>query len=77
MHANLPAVHRYYDLRKRKMKLKDGIHMYDTYLPILSDLEKHAYDVAITHDNALARRTRRIVKIQDGRIVEDAPVAAA
>jgi putative ABC transport system ATP-binding protein len=32
--------------------------------------------VLITHDNALARRTRRIVKIQDGKIVEDAPVAA-
>jgi putative ABC transport system ATP-binding protein len=33
--------------------------------------------VLITHDNALARRTRRIVKIQDGKIVEDNPVAAA
>ena len=33
--------------------------------------------VLITHDNALARRTRRIVKIQDGRIVEDSPVVAA
>jgi len=33
--------------------------------------------VLITHDNALARRTRRIVKIQDGRIVEDNPVVAA
>jgi oligoendopeptidase F len=35
---NLPAVHRYYDVRRRKMKLKD-IHQYDTYVPILSDLE--------------------------------------
>ncbi len=35
---NLPAVHRYYDVRRRKMKLKD-IHHYDTYVPILSDLE--------------------------------------
>jgi putative ABC transport system ATP-binding protein len=32
--------------------------------------------VLITHDQALARRTRRIVNIQDGRIVEDSPVAA-
>src|SRR5205085_11868624 len=38
-HRHLPAVHRYYDLRKRKMKLKD-IHHYDTYVAILSDLEK-------------------------------------
>jgi oligoendopeptidase F len=35
---NLPAVHKYYDVRRRKMKLKD-IHQYDTYVPILSDLE--------------------------------------
>ena len=35
---HLPAVHRYYDVRRRKMKLKE-IHHYDTYVPILSDLE--------------------------------------
>jgi putative ABC transport system ATP-binding protein len=29
--------------------------------------------VLITHDVALARRTKRIVRIQDGRIVEDRP----
>ena len=29
--------------------------------------------VLITHDSALARRTKRIVRIQDGRIVEDRP----
>lgn len=34
---NLPAVHHYYDVRRRKMKLRD-IHHYDTYVPILSDL---------------------------------------
>ncbi|MEX2176216.1 MAG: oligoendopeptidase F [Pirellulaceae bacterium] len=38
VHKNLPAVHRYYDVRRRKMKLKE-IHHYDTYVPILSDLE--------------------------------------
>jgi len=35
----LPALHRYYDVRRRKMKLRD-IHHYDTYVPILSELEK-------------------------------------
>jgi oligoendopeptidase F len=35
---HLPAVHRYYDVRRRKMKLKE-IHHYDTYVPILSDLQ--------------------------------------
>ncbi len=37
---NLPALYRYYDLRKRAMKL-DEIHHYDTYVPILSELETH------------------------------------
>ncbi|HQY88108.1 MAG TPA: oligoendopeptidase F [Tepidisphaeraceae bacterium] len=36
---NLPAVHRYNKLRKRAMKLKK-IHHYDTYVPILSDIQK-------------------------------------
>ncbi len=37
--GKLPALYRYYDLRRRKMKLKD-IHHYDTYVPILSDLDQ-------------------------------------
>lgn len=36
---NLPLVHRYYELRRRKMRLSD-IHHYDTYVPILSDRKK-------------------------------------
>jgi oligoendopeptidase F len=36
--ANLPAVHKYYQVRKRIMKLPD-IHFYDVYVPILSDLQ--------------------------------------
>ena len=40
VHRYLPALHRYYDLRRRKMKLRK-IHHYDTYVPILSDLETH------------------------------------
>ncbi len=36
--ANLPAVHRYYDLRRRLMSLPD-IHFYDTYVPILTDIK--------------------------------------
>lgn len=37
---HLPVVHRYYALRQRAMKLKT-IHQYDTYVPIIADLEKH------------------------------------
>lgn len=47
VHRNLPAVYRYYDLRRRAMDLKK-IHHYDTYVPILSDLEKkHSWDQAV------------------------------
>jgi len=37
--ANLPEVHKYYQLRQRAMKLPD-IHFYDVYAPILSDIRK-------------------------------------
>ena len=44
---NLPALYKYYDLRKRKMGLED-IHQYDTYVPILSDIEvKHSWEEAV------------------------------
>ena len=46
-----PAIYRYLDLRRRKMKLKE-IHHYDTYVPILSGLDqqrtwKQAVDVVM------------------------------
>lgn len=40
VHESLPNVHHYLDVRRRKMGL-DDIHHYDTYVPILSDVEKH------------------------------------
>ena len=44
---NLPALYKFYDLRKRKMGL-DEIHHYDTYVPILSDIEvEHSWDQAV------------------------------
>lgn len=46
VHSNLPSVYRYLELRRKKMKLKD-LHHYDTYVPILSDLEKkHTWEQA-------------------------------
>jgi oligoendopeptidase F len=49
--ANLPAVHRYYQLRRKLMNLPD-IHFYDTYVPILTDVKvdrtwSQAVDVVI------------------------------
>jgi oligoendopeptidase F len=44
---HLPAVHKYYDVRRRKMKLKD-IHHYDTYVPIQADLQvRHNWNQAV------------------------------
>ncbi len=37
--SNLPEVHRYFEMRRNKMKLPD-IHHYDTYVPILNDMEQ-------------------------------------
>ncbi|MEE2686525.1 MAG: oligoendopeptidase F [Planctomycetota bacterium] len=43
----LPVLHEYYDLRRRTMEL-DDIHHYDTYVPILSDLEiRRSWDEAV------------------------------
>jgi len=47
IHANLPALHRYYALRKKALKLKE-IHQYDTYVPIVSGVDKHhTWDQAV------------------------------
>jgi oligoendopeptidase F len=45
--ANLPIVHRYYDLRKRVLGL-DAIHHYDCYVPLVPELEqRHTWDEAV------------------------------
>jgi oligoendopeptidase F len=45
--ANLQAVHRYYQLRRRLMNLPD-IHFYDTYVPILTDVKvERSWDQAV------------------------------
>ncbi len=47
VHRNLPALYHYYEVRRRKMKLKE-IHHYDTYVPILSELEtRHTWNQAV------------------------------
>ncbi len=47
VHKHLPTLHRYYELRRKKLKLR-SIHHYDTYVPILSDVEKHhTWDEAV------------------------------
>ena len=47
VHRHLPALHRYYDLRRRKMRLRE-IHHYDTYVPILSELQtRQTWDEAV------------------------------
>ncbi|MCL4201769.1 MAG: oligoendopeptidase F [Pirellulaceae bacterium] len=49
VHRQLPAVHRYFDLRRRKMGLKD-IHHFDTYVPILSEVSvRHTWNEAVSN----------------------------
>lgn len=47
VHRHLPVLYRYYDLRRRKMKLRE-IHHYDTYVPILSELKsRHTWQQSV------------------------------
>ncbi len=47
VHRNLPALYRYYELRRRKMKIPD-VHQYDTYVPILSEQSsRHTWNQAV------------------------------
>src|SRR4029078_2664337 len=47
VHRHLGSLYRYYDLRRRKMRLRD-IHHYDTYVPILNELKtRHTWDQAV------------------------------
>ncbi len=48
VHRHLPALHRYYDIRRRKMRLREIRH-YDTYVPILSHLQtRHTWSQAVS-----------------------------
>ena len=47
VHRHLPALYRYYEVRRRKMRLRD-IHHYDTYVPILTGMERRrTWDQAV------------------------------
>lgn len=66
VHDSLPNVHHYLDVRRRKMGLKD-IHHYDTYVPILSNIEKHhtwdqAVDVVIESLHPLGDEYRQTLE---------------
>ena len=63
VHRHLPAVHHYYDVRRRKMRLRD-IHHYDTYVPILADLQtRHTWNQAVaTVMAALAPLGERLLR---------------
>jgi oligoendopeptidase F len=45
--ANLPVLHDYYDLRRKVLKL-DGIHQYDTFVPLVPELQTN-----VTFDEAV------------------------
>jgi len=61
-----PAISRYLDLRRRKMRLKD-IHHYDTYVPILSELDqrrtwKQAIDAVMRSLEPLGEEYCRVLR---------------
>lgn len=44
---NLPAVHDYFEMRRKRMNV-DSLHHYDTYVPLLSDLkQERSWDEAV------------------------------
>ncbi|HUW62213.1 MAG TPA: oligoendopeptidase F [Candidatus Bathyarchaeia archaeon] len=48
VHANLETNHKYLEVRRKALKLRD-LHIYDTYLPIVSGLQKRiSYDRAVS-----------------------------
>jgi oligoendopeptidase F len=52
---NLPALHKYYALRKRVMRL-DDIHVYDTYVPLVEGIETNIdWNGAVDHVLAAVR----------------------
>ena len=64
--SRAPVIYRYLDLRRRKMRLKD-IHHYDTYVPIISDLDqqrtwKQAVDVVIQSLKPLGDEYCRVLR---------------
>jgi oligoendopeptidase F len=47
VHQYLPSVHRYLEVRRRALKLRD-LHMYDTYVPIVSKIQtNYPWDKAV------------------------------
>ncbi|MDA7951296.1 MAG: oligoendopeptidase F [Pirellulaceae bacterium] len=45
--TSLPAVHDYYELRREKLDV-EKLHMYDTYVPLVSEIkQEHSWDEAV------------------------------
>ncbi len=46
---NLPLLHRYQAIRKRALKLEDGVHAYDLFAPLISDQKmEYEYEQAVS-----------------------------
>ena len=67
VHKKLPALYDYFQLRRKKMRLRD-IHHYDTYVPILSEQRmRHTWDQATDSDSRVARAAGRRILPRAGR----------
>lgn len=62
VHENLPLLHRYIDIRKKELNL-DELHMYDLYVPLVSEA-----DVKIPYDEAKKTVTKALQVLGDDYI---------
>ena len=47
VHENLPALHKYYEIRRKALSA-DKLHLYDVYVPIIKDIKvHHSYEEAV------------------------------
>ena len=75
--GKLPAVYKYFELRRKKMQLRD-IHHYDTYVPILSELDtRHTWKQAVDVVVDVARTAGRRLLPRAGRRASPAAGATA
>lgn len=62
IHRALPVLYRYYELRRKKMRISK-IHFYDTYVPIQSDIKVH-----YTWDEAVDLVGKALAPLGDGYV---------
>jgi oligoendopeptidase F len=72
VNKDLPTFHRYLKLRKRMMGLKDDLHYYDLYAPLVADVNlKYTADEAVKHVLAAVRPLGADYQAVVGRAIDE------